>query len=110
MHSRSSIFLRQSKHNRIFHVWIYEEYIFDIFWIHIQAVRKDNQVFLTSFEIQISFFIPVSQISRMVPPIFEGSGSGLRVLPVPKCYIWSFDQEFTIFRNTYFNTWLRLPA
>src|SRR6266581_8452985 len=108
MHNWSMIFLHQSKDNRIFDAWIGEEYILDIFRVDIQAVRQHNQVFLTSFQIEISFSILKSQITRMVPPIFEGSGSGLRVLPVARRYIRSLDQEFTISRDAYLHTWNRL--
>jgi len=84
--------LHQSDDHGIFDGRIGEQHILDIFRVDIQAIGKHDQVFLTPFQIQVSFLVHRPQVTCMIPAILESGSRGLRILPVAERHVWSLDQ------------------
>ncbi len=102
------IILHQSQDNGILDSRVVKKYIFNIFRVNIQAVCKHDQVLLASLYIQVSFRIPITQVTRMIPAILESGSSSCCILPVAKRHVWPLNQQFAILGDAHLLTGQRL--
>ena len=97
-------------HYDVAHLGGQAQRFFQVFWIDVHAFRRDDHVFLSTLEIEISLGVELADVAGAEPVILAGTFRGFEspALPIPRGHVFSADQDLALRVEFHFAPWQHL--